>query len=444
LRRLAAVVLAILTLVPAAVRASSPLTPAEQLSIARQFAPVLVFHPEEQYFPVSSLYESDSAVSDRVDHYRTLSRDGKLSLAAIGYRVFPRTERGESEIVVEYWCHYVYNEYSVRVAFLPLRVRDNHPEDLERLYVVLTADPATGAYRVRRVVANAHDGSVPPNQYDALVGGPIVSPLTMLVERGSHAMAPDINHDGRFTPRVDSTATGKLLWGIRDEGKAWSWYRPSFMEMRDGSAVRLCVAGGDAEAGSVGTGHIDTGCRPYALYAVSDEQRWFNGLQLTKGDRVEIVGRTSWVDRVFGDVRVENLMVPKDPADDSMLNRMLNRRTRAEGGMEIGFSTTRVAPTAVVGRRFFWDLPARGVPDITADVSAALPHEGHMSIQAMVAGTYALDATTNVLFGEGFFSGTRRNTDPIVGFDIRMGRFHLQPVHRLHGRGFHTTLAWQF
>ena len=436
MRRFAAFVLAILTLgVPSAARASSPLTPAEQLSIARQFAPVLVFHPEEQYFPVSSLYESDSAVSDRVDDYRALSRDGKLSLAAIGYRVFPRIERGEPEIVVEYWCHYVYNEYSVRVAFLPLRVRDNHPEDLERLYVVLTTDPATGAYRVRRVVANAHDGSVPPNQYDALIGGPIVSPLTMLVERGSHAMAPDINHDGRFTPRVDSTATGKMLWGIRDEGKAWSWYRPSFMEMRDQSAVRLCVAGAELN---------DTGCRPYALYAVSDEQRWFNGLQLTKGDRVEIVGRTSWVDRVFGDVRVENLMVPKDPANDSMLNRMLNRRTRAEGGMEVGFATTRNAPTVLVGRRFFWDVPARGVPDITANVTAALPHEGHMSTQALVAGTYALDATTNVLFGEGFFSRTPRNTDPIVGFDIRVGRFHVQPIHRLHGRGFHTTLALQF
>ena len=435
MRVFAALLFAILTLgVPSAARAASPLTPAEQLSIARQFAPLLVFHPDEEYFPVSSLFEADSAVTDRVDHYRAMSLDGKLSLAAIGYRVFPTTEHGEAQIVVEYWCHYVYNAYSVRVAFLPLRVRDNHPEDLERLYVVLTTDPETGAYRIRRVVANAHDGSVPPNQYDALIGGPISSPLTMLVELGSHAMAPDINHDGRFTPRVDSTSAGKLLWGIRDEGKAWSWYRPSFMDMRDESAVRLCAAGSS----------IDAGCSPYVLYAVSDEQRWFNGLQLTKDDRVEMVGRTSWVDRVFGDVRVENLMVPKDPDDGRMLNRMLKRRTRAEGGMEIGFATTRSAPTAVVGRRFFWDVPARGTPDVTADVSVAMPHEGHTSVQGMIAGTYALDATTNVLFGEGFFSRTRRNTDPIVGFDIRVGRFHVQPIHRLHGRGFHTTLALKF
>jgi hypothetical protein len=430
----AILVLALQFSVPTAANAAS-LTPDEQLSIARSFAPMLVFHPDEEYFPVSSMYELDSPVGDRVASYRDLTHDAKLSLAAVGYRVFPRVDHGESEIVVEYWCHYVYNEYSVRLAFLPLRVSDNHPEDLERLYVVLATDPVTGIYHIRRVVANAHDGSVPPNEYDTQIGGPITAPLTMLVERGSHAMAPDINHDGSFTPRIDSTTTGKMLWGIRDEGKAWSWYRRSFMDMRDATAVHLCVAAGDAQAPQ---------CRPYALYAVSDEQRWFDGLQLTKGDRTEIVGRTSWVDRAFGDVRVENLMVPKDPANDSMLNRMLNRRTRAEGGMEVGFSTTRKAPTAVVGRQFFWDLPSRGVPDITADVTVALPHEGHTSMQGLIAGTYAIDATTNVLFGEGISSRARRTTDPIVGFDIRVGRFHLEPIHRLHGRGFHTTLALQF
>ena len=64
MRVFAALLIAILTLgVPSAARAASPLTPAEQLSIARQFAPVLVFHPEEEYFPVSSLFESDSAVN---------------------------------------------------------------------------------------------------------------------------------------------------------------------------------------------------------------------------------------------------------------------------------------------------------------------------------------------------------------------------------------------
>ena len=179
-----------------------------------------------------------------------LSRDAKLAIASVAYRVFSRVDRGEIEVVVEYWCHYVYNEYTVRVGWLPYRIRDNHAEDLERLYVVLTELPAhespagrdehwaRRAFRIRRVVANAHDGRIPPNQYDVESGHAITPPLTILVERGSHAMAPNINHDGHFTPSIDSTGTRKLLWGIRDGGKAWEWYRTSYMDERDDSAVK--------------------------------------------------------------------------------------------------------------------------------------------------------------------------------------------------------------
>jgi hypothetical protein len=91
---------------------------------------------------------------------------------------------------------------------------------------------ARSAFRVERVVANAHDGSIPPNQYVARAGERLVPPLAVLVERGSHAMAPDINRDGRFTPADDSTVTTKLLWGIRDHGTTWGRYRASYMDLR--------------------------------------------------------------------------------------------------------------------------------------------------------------------------------------------------------------------
>jgi len=133
---------------------------------------------------------------------------------------------GRVEVVVEYWCYYVYNAFTVRGGWLPYRVRDNHPHDLERVYLVLTptdtptttADPAEPedeawarrTFQIRSVIANAHDGSIPPNQFDAREDEAISPPLTLLVERGSHAMAPDINQDGRFTPGVDSTATPKI------------------------------------------------------------------------------------------------------------------------------------------------------------------------------------------------------------------------------------------
>src|SRR5262245_63108282 len=74
----------------------------------------------------------------RVAAYDALSMTDKLGRAALGYRVFSRAGRDQNEIVVEYWCYYVYNEFTVRGTWLPYCVRDNHPHDLERLYLVLT------------------------------------------------------------------------------------------------------------------------------------------------------------------------------------------------------------------------------------------------------------------------------------------------------------------
>jgi len=412
---------------------------------------VLLFHRDEAFFPLNSqdgiAAASDlEAVRDRVAKYVAMSQSGRLARAAVGYRVFSRTDRGGDTVVVEYWCHYLYNAYTVRVGWLPYRVRDNHPEDLERLYLVLTPTEEDGAaphdeewarqaFRIRLVVANAHAGSVPPNQYNADIGAPITLPLTILVERGSHAMAPDINHDGRFTPSVDSTAPGKFLWGIRDDGHAWGWYRSSYMDMRDHTAVRLCA---DAAAEN------EPRCVPYALYPVTDLQRWFDGLRLSSRERLDIVGHTSWVTRVFGDVRVENLMVPADPPDGRVLDRMLARRSRAQEGFEAGFTTIRNAPAAIAGKRFFWDIPSQRTPDIVADVSAIVPKGQRTRLQAMLTGSYALDATTSVMAGAGWFSNGRPSAGGVVGFDIRVGRFHVQPLHRLGHDGFHANLVALF
>jgi hypothetical protein len=178
----------------AALLAAPTLAADQAAAVARAFAPTLVFHPLEQYFPVSPMRrlgsgavrsvarqvgEAETAPAGletwptRVAAYGALPRSDKLHRAALGYRVFSRLDRGRVEIVVEYWCYYVYNEFTVRGTWLPYRVRDNHPHDLERLYLVLTptdaasgADDADGerwarrAFRIRSVVANAHDGSI--------------------------------------------------------------------------------------------------------------------------------------------------------------------------------------------------------------------------------------------------------------------------------------------
>lgn len=444
-------VLAAVLTIASSVASGAELTAAEQLSIARAFAPVLVFHPDERYFPISSRDGVASAgtfeaVRDRVARYSAMPRDARLALAAIGYRVFARIDRGSPAIVVEYWCHYVYNAYAVRIGWPPYRVRDNHPEDLERLYVVLAStgeeagevhdeEWARRSFRIHRVVANAHDGTVPPNQYDADAGAPVALPLTILVERGSHAMAPDINRDGRFTPSIDSNGRGKLVWGIRDRGQSWGWYRTSYMDARDEHAVRLCP---DANAPNA------LPCDPYTLYPANDLQRWFDALQLSSQDRLAIVGRTSWMIRIFSDVRVENLLVPEDPPDGRVLDRMLRRRTHTEEGFETGFTKTAGAPSLVAGKRFYWNVPSLRMPDVVADVSAILPSGNRTQLQATLTGSYALDATTNVLIGGGWFSDGRPNGDGVIGFDIHVGRFHVQPLHRLHHDGFHANLVALF
>jgi len=446
----AAAVAALSFMVSRTAVANETLSPSEQTAIARAFAPVLVFHRDEDFFPLNSSDGIAGAgdlegVRDRVAKYVALPLSDRLVRAAVGYRVFSRVERGRETVVVEYWCHYLYNAYTVRVGWLPYRVRDNHPEDLERLYLVLTPEMeqdaaprdeawALRSFRIRLVVANAHDGSVPPNQYNADIGAPITLPLTILVERGSHAMAPDINHDGRFTPSIDSTAPGKLLWGIRDGGNAWGWYRSSYMDRRDHTAVRLC-------ADPAGT---TDRCAPYALYPVTDLQRWFDGLQLSNRERLDIVGHTSWVTRVFGDVRVENLMVPADPPDGHVLDRMLTRRTRTQAGYEAGFTMTGTTPAGIAGKRFFWDVPSQRMPDIVADVSAIVPPGKPTRLQGLMTGSYALDATTNVLVGAGWFSAGGSHADGVLGFDVRVGRFHVQPLYRLGHDWLHANLIALF
>ena len=386
--------------------------------------------------------------SSRLEQYRGLSAQEKISRAALAYRVFSRIRNGDVEVVVEYWCYYTYNLFSLRGGWLPYRMSDNHPHDLERLYLVLRPTGSAGwdggadenwareSFQIQSVVANAHDGNIPPNQYAAPDGRAVAAPVTVIVERGSHAMAPDVNHDGRFTPGIDSTSVSKLQWGIRDRGSTWRWYRPSFMETRGESAVRLCgpvpMPQGD-----------DAVCPRYALYPAEGLQRWFEDLQLSASDRREVVGKTPWLVRTFGDVRVENLMVPADPANGRVLDQMLRRRSGTETGFVAGFTTVDHAPALVVGRRSFWEVPARHAPDVLAEAFALLPTSGPMLYEATVWGSYRLDAITNVVVGFGWYSESG-SVSGSAGIEVRIGRFRVRPAFRFSDGGFDSRVMTTF
>lgn len=430
------------------------LTTEQKTTLAHAFAPTLVFHLEEDYFPVSSFdsVKGDGPVEhweSRVAQYRALSQEDKLRRAALAYRVFSRVRDGQTEVVVEYWCYYVYNAFTVRGAWLPYRVAGNHANDLERLYLVLRSTRpgspvesgsddawARETFRIHAVVANAHDGSIPPNQYTARNGTSVALPVNVLVERGSHAMAPDLDNDGRFTPGIDSTDTRKLQWGIRDHGSTWGWYRRSYMDGRNESAVRLC--GPTPEGGTP-----RTDCSPYALYQANELQRWFQDLQLSTADRHAVVGRTSWLVRTFGDIHVEELMVPKDPANGRVLDKMLHRRVSSESGFAAGFTTVDHSPAIVVGRRDFWEIASRRSPDVLTEIVGLLPSRGPALLETTVWGSYSLDAITNLMVGVGWFSEAK-SLSPILGTEVRIGRFRVRPSWRLIDHGFDARITTSF
>jgi hypothetical protein len=435
---------------PAAHAETAPvLSQVQQLALARVYAPTLVFHPQEHYFPTASMPPPDgdgalAAWSSRVDQYRALTTADKLRRAALAYRVFTRIDDGHREVVVEYWCYYVYNAYTVRGGWFPYRVQDDHPHDLERLYLVLRPigewSDGTGerwardAFRLYRVVANAHDGSIAPNQYRARSRESVALPLNVMVERGSHAMAADIDGDGRFTPGVDSSSTLKAQWGIRDTGSTWRWYLQSFMDRRDASAIRLC--GPESEA-------ANEACPRYALYPVESLQRSFEELQLSSADRDAIVGRTSWLVRTFGDVRVEELMVPTDPGNGRVLDRMLRRRSSSETGFVAGFTTVDHAPTLVIGRRKYWEVPSGSAPDILVEGVALLASDRRTLFEGTLWGSYRVDAITNVLVGFGWFSESG-SASVAIGTEVRIGRFRVRPSWRLADGGFDSRFTTTF
>jgi len=457
------------TLASADSSVSLPLFPAEQTAIARAFAPTFIFHPDEQYFPISSTFpmrlggdlDSDVVTSgareqlgraaDRAARYAALTHETKMALAAVGYRVFTRYRRGQTEVVVEYWCHYVFNAFTIRGTWLPYRISGDHPQDLERLFLVLTpvpgapapaADPdeawALGAFQIQRIVANAHDGSVPANEYEVKEGRVVAPPVTILVERGSHAMAPDINHDGRFTPEADSTTTRKLLWGIRDGGSTWGWFRSGQMDARDPNhALRLCARSASGES-------VRADCNGYRLYPIEDIQRWFDALNLSASDRRDVTGSTSLFTRTFSNVRVEQLMVPGDQADGRVLDRMPRRRPQSGQGLVAGFASLNNGPGFAVGPRLFADLPSRRWPDIVAEGLAIFPRGDRPAAKASVFGSYSIDAMTNVVLGADWISRAHPSADVVAGIEFHIGMILVRPSWRLREGVFDSFVVAVF
>ena len=456
------------------------IAPADQVAIARAFAPTFVFHPDEAYFPTTPLFplvldrasiewdalqamtpaaldEQLGTVPSRVARYEKLSLAEKLTLATVQWRVYRIHEGRSTFVAVEYWCYYAFNRFHLHGGVFPVGVQDNHNHDLERVFLVLeprTEAPDAGdraddgrdiawarrAYRIRRIIASAHAGVVAANRVNVPKAKEMSTPPDIIVELGSHAMAPDLNGDGLFTLGVDHSRQNGFVWGIRDHGAMWSRYRASYMDRRDpGTAVRLCPK---EKADDPTT--PAPGCSPYILASSNDLQEWFENLRLTVRQRARIVGTTSRTMRVFGDVNGSQLMVPSDPPDGSMLHTVLMRASHSERGFLAGVMTAVHSTGPLVGGRIALPVNVPGMPDLLAEAIAMAPMNRKPRAEATLLGFYRTDAVLKVVGGAGWFTGPRRGFDTVAGVEFRAGRLRVRPTMHLKARDFQTRVLFVF
>ena len=185
------------------------------------YAPVFEFAPGETVFPTetniwdqlkdSNLYglrlqsTKEEKLQDELEEYLHRNKDEsfKQKHAAVYYRLlrdFP------GSWLFEYWTYYPFDVGHVQ----------SHPHDTEHVFVEV--DKIGG--RIIGVLAAAHSNFTPNNLYSAIQADaePVTLPIFVIVEKGKHALAPDINRDLKFTPGIDVNVFSETpqIWGIRD------------------------------------------------------------------------------------------------------------------------------------------------------------------------------------------------------------------------------------
>jgi hypothetical protein len=122
--------------------------------------------------------------------------------------------------LIEYWFYYPFDEGKAHP----------HVHDSEHLFIEV--DKLGGT--VRNVFASDQDSFVPNNLYSTLVKNspPVTLPLFATAELGKHAMAPDMDHDGRFTRGVDDNLHIEpySFWGLRDRSTKFHFIMEPYLK----------------------------------------------------------------------------------------------------------------------------------------------------------------------------------------------------------------------
>jgi len=415
--------------------------------LAERFAPVLVFHPSEEYFPTSPLFPLEpidglgSSGADRQSrlsrlgtagsrqaHYQALGVRDKAALATVYYRAYPARQRSHDVIVVEYWLYYVQNTYRIRGNLFPIWVDGNHPNDLEHIHVVLrrTADGCEVA--AEEVYTSSHAGTIPPNRY-RYAGDEGHEHAHILVELGSHAMAPDIDEDGLYTPGDDGDSGYKVIWGIRDRGITWARYNPAYMSVRSSAT--------SAVLGYSGNQAPDDERVSYRLAPVEDLVESFDALALSDAQRAGIfeVDR-SWFRRIFGGDNGSPRKLLMPPARTARRTSIgIESIASTERGFLAGGLFNLEEQGAYVGARYAYLHGIKYLPDAMIEADAiGTGRRGYVSTQLLLS--YPIDASIKVLGGRVFVTDIRldrREWDWLAGVEIRLGRMRIYGGSRSWG-----------
>jgi hypothetical protein len=438
----------------------SELPVAQQERLARYFAPTLVYHPDEPFFPVSPVTpgatsgDIPSGAADiepidvRIARYLGLERSAKLALGTVFYRVTIRLEEGRRRIGLEYFFYYLGNPYWSHGGVLPIPLNLWHPHDLEHaLFVVdfpmdtdlMTARPEQG--HIVAVYPSAHGDAMPDNILHATGPLGLAVPVRLLVELGSHAMAVDANGDGLFTPRLDADGPHKFTWGIRDHGTPWAWYQTSDMDARQSDAV---VLGGST----------------YRLAPATEMTAAFEALTRS-ASFVKESGRASWAVRSFGEAAADELLAVPPLERDPDAAYGARAAARWEGKLTVGVSNLLSHYgfaeggrnvlrhfSLLAGGRWVFATPSL-LPDVMVDAEGVLTYDGRVYSVVDVLATYRLDFVTRLFVGGGpviqWWSLTRHEVewDWVAGLEFHFGRLRVWPaVRRIDGLEVRISYAF--
>jgi hypothetical protein len=433
------------------------LTPVEKSLLAERFAPVLVYHESEEYFPCNPLFplemkgngpalqptDRENAIArlgtaeSRNAAYRSLTMNEKADLATVYYRVYPLMRERVDRIVIEYWFYYVQNTYRARASILPLWFDTSHPNDLEYIQVILKAAPDDASdedhsmdnlqFVIEEVYASAHEGVIPANRY-LHVEQNSSDTIKYLMELGSHAAAADIDRDGQFTPGLDGDSGHKMLWGVRDKGIPWIKYSRSYMLPRsEQNSIEFFHAKSEAAGINGSEGVLQGRQFGYRLASVEELAGDFSQLDLTGEQRKEVFeSQVSWLMRAIGRSNGSSgrLLLPREPdAGSGSLN--IQDFNSTERGFMVGMTNLVEEPGVFMGGRYAFLNGKRVLPDLIFEADGILTTrgEGFLSMQALLS--YPIDATTKLMGGYGFVTDSlrfdRRQWDWIAAIEARLG-----------------------